>query len=79
MHDLHITLQSEEEEQLLLDALPMLQRLNGAEMAAERPGYSERPSSNDDENLTLQQKDLETVAIIYDQIREVEVSGPFIR
>ncbi|CAG9322690.1 unnamed protein product [Blepharisma stoltei] len=78
--DLHITLQHDDEEQLILDSLPNLQRLNGAEIETEKEEKEGQPAIQVEmsetidfgsEDLNLKQEDLEKVAIMYDEIRNL--------
>lgn len=78
--DLHITLQHEDEEQLILDSLPNLERLNGAEIENEKDEKDSQPliqvemSESIDfgsDDVNLKQEDLEKVAIMYDEIRNL--------
>jgi Ca2+-binding EF-hand superfamily protein len=80
LRELHISLSNEEEEHELLTALPNLERLNGTDL--DKPSdpmqgtleveMNESIDYNvDPDHLTLKQEDLEKVAIIYDEIRDM--------
>ena len=70
LKDLSITLQNEEQEQILLEALPHLGILNGTEIEVREEPQTEQ-SDSDNEQVNLKQEDLESVATVYDQIREI--------
>ncbi|CAD8197563.1 unnamed protein product [Paramecium octaurelia] len=77
---LEITLQSKEEEQFILECLSNLQILNSQKVNGEQEGADETQEQQSEQqsersmsavqDITLQQYDLEQMAILYDSIRE---------
>ncbi|CAK88677.1 unnamed protein product (macronuclear) [Paramecium tetraurelia] len=77
---LEITIQSKEEEQFILECLSNLQILNSQKVNGEQEGADETQEQQSEQqsdrsmsavqDITLQQYDLEQMAILYDSIRE---------